>query len=355
MTAARLHRRPFVPLWVALTVLLALVAAPTVAWAVFSANNVTATASDTAGTLPTPTISAAGLGGTVTLTLGSSGGTVTPLSYTLSASPAGGTGTGGTCQSSYTGSGLASSCTYTGVASGSYSYTLAAVYNSWTRATTSNSVTVSAQFIGIGTAYNATASANNVVLGYPSGTASGDLVMVVIVNGANMSSAAPTGWTQIANPSGGASCAHGQFELQAYWHVSAGETSVTMTNIHTNAAGVSASVVAYRGILSPAVNGTILSGTSSAATTPTPALPNYTTTSANTTIFSLAAVCAANTVSLKTPNNFKQDVSTVGTPGTQGGGLGLASQRVAASGTVTSPVWQQATAVMWAYITVAFT
>jgi hypothetical protein len=359
VTGRRPRRGAVIRTLVVLATVAAVLTTSSVAWALFSAGGFGATATYTAGVLPTPSISATSVGGTVTLTMGSSGGTVTPLSYTLTSSPTGSTGTGGTCQSSYTpATSLPSSCTYTGLGSGSYTYTLTAVYNTWTRATTSNSVTISAQFVGIGTPHTATASANNVVLSYPSGTASGDLVMVVIVNGANMNSAAPTGWTQIANPSGGASCAHGQFELQAFWHVSAGETSVTMTNIHTNAVGATAWVVAYRGIPSPAVNGTVGSGTNVAATTLNP--PKY-PTSAPTTMLSVAAVCAANTLSLNSAQNFKQDVSTTSTPGTQGGGLAIASQLVPTavpllpSGGVTLPTWQQATATMWAYITVAFT
>jgi hypothetical protein len=360
VTGRRL-RRPAIRTLVVLAIVAAVLTGSATAWAVFSASGFSATATYTASVLPTPTISAASLGGTVTLTLGASGGTVTPLSYTLTASPAGGTGTGGTCLSSYTpASSLPASCTYTGVVSGSFTYTLTAVYNTWTRATTSNSVTVTAQFVGIGTPVTFTSTGNNRVLNYPSGTISGDLVMVVLVNGTNADATAPTGWTQIANPSSnstGSSCSQGHFELQAFWHVSAGETSVTMSRIQANGAGVTAWVVAYRGIPSPAVNGTIQFGTNAAAINPT--LPKYSPPSANTTLFSMVAVCAANTLSMMTANNFHQDVSTTSTPGTQGGGLGIASQRVGPStppaSPVAVPVWQQSTAVFWAYITVAFT
>lgn len=115
----------------------------TVAWALFSVNGFFATGSYTAGVLPTPSISAGISSGTVTLTLGESGGTVTPLSYTLT-TQAGGTGTGGTCLASYSGMSLPASCTYTGVTGGPFTYTLTALYNSWTQAATSGSVTGSA-------------------------------------------------------------------------------------------------------------------------------------------------------------------------------------------------------------------
>lgn len=355
MTAPRPRRRSRIRVAVVVAAIVTVIAAPA-AWAIFSAGGFSVTATDTAGVLPTPTISGTSSSSTVTLTLGSSGGNVTPLSYTLSASPTGGTGSGGTCTSTFTPP-LPASCTYTGVANGTYTYTLTAVYNGWSHAATSSAVTVSAggHIVGISSPYQATNSANNVVLNYPPGTASGDLVMVVIVNGANQNSTAPAGWTQIANPSGGAGCSKGQFEFQAFWHVSAGETSVTMSNVQTNSGGVSAWVVTYSGIPSPAVNGTIASGQSAAASTFTP--PSYTTTAANATVISMAAVCAANTLSLSVANGFSLDVSTTNTPpGGQGGGLGLASRGVPTAGAVTLPTWSQTgTAALWAYISVAFT
>jgi hypothetical protein len=122
---------------VALASVAAVLSTPAAAWALFSVNGSSATATYTAAVLPTPTISATSVSGTVTLTLTSTGGTVAPLSYTITASPAGGAGTGGTCQSSYTpASSLPSNCTYTGVAAGSYAYSLTAVYNTWTQAGT---------------------------------------------------------------------------------------------------------------------------------------------------------------------------------------------------------------------------
>jgi hypothetical protein len=343
----------------AIATVVAIIGAPA-AWAVFSATGVTFTANDTAGVLPTPSISATSSSGTVILTLGSTGGTATPLSYTISASPSAGTGTGGTCASGPWPP--PATCTDTGVASASYTYTLTAVYNSWSKAATSAPVTVSSggQFVGVGAPVTVTASTNNVTLNYPAGTVAGDLLLVVIVNGANQNSTAPSGWTQIAAPSSnsGLSCSNAQFELQAFWNVAAsGQTSVTMSSIHTNSAGATAWVIAYSGITSPVTqNGTAVSGiVTGSPSTMTPA--TFTTTAANATAISLAATCAANTQSLSTANGFTLNTATTVTPtGGQGGSLGVASESVASAGAVTSPTWSQGTGTAsWAYITTAFT
>jgi hypothetical protein len=132
------HRRSLTGALGVLLTVLALFASSVSAWALYSSSTFSATANGTAGVLPTPTISGTGLLTTVTLTLGSTGGTLQPLSYTLSVSPLGGIGTGGTCQSTYTpASTLPSTCTYTGVLPGLFTYTLTAVYNSWSKSMSS--------------------------------------------------------------------------------------------------------------------------------------------------------------------------------------------------------------------------
>jgi hypothetical protein len=359
MTRFRLRSRPAAYIAVAIAAVVAVIGAPA-AWAVFSATGITSSANDTAGVLPTPTISATSSSGTVTLTLGSTGGTATPLSYTISASPSTGTGTGGTCASASWPP--PATCTYTGVASGSYTYTLTAAYNSWSKAATSTPVTVSAggQFVGIGAPVTVTSSTNNVTVNYPAGTVAGDLLIVVVVNGANQNSTAPTGWTQIAAPSSnsGLSCSNAQFELQAFWNVAAsGQTSVTMSSIHTSSGDATAWVVAYSGLTSPVTqNGTAVSGiVTGSPVTMTPA--TFTTTATNATVISMAATCAAKTETLSTANGFTVNTATTVAPtGGQGGGLGVASESVATAGAVTSPTWSQGTgSASWAYITTAFT
>jgi hypothetical protein len=168
------------------------------------------------GSLTTPTIaSATGGAGTVALSwtpvAAPGGGTVTYY-----ATRAGGT-VGGTCPSSPTGATTATSCTDTGLSRGTYTYTVTAIWNSWTATSPSSSANVSSGALDhfsvsapanviAGTSFTVTVTAqdvaNNTVVAYggsqalsfsgpanaPSGTAPAYPASVSFSNGAGNAS-----------------------------------------------------------------------------------------------------------------------------------------------------------------------
>jgi hypothetical protein len=224
-------------------------------------------------------------------------------------------------------------------------------YNLASTSACSAAITVTvagATFGGAGPPVGLTASANNVVVGYPAGTASGDLVLLVVSNSVSQDSVAPAGWTQIANPNLGGS----SMELQAWWHKAGAETSVTMTKLQTSATGGTAWVLDYKNVTNPAVAG-ISSGTVASAASATPT--NLTTTAANATVISLVGINRARSLSLQTAQGFSLRAALSNAIG-NGNGLGVADTFAATAGSVTSPTWTEgALTSQWAYITVAFT
>ena len=204
-------------------------------------------------------------------------------------------------------------------------------------------------FAGIGTPTTVTGNTNNASVAYPTGTASGDLVLLVVVNNASQNITAPSGWTVIASPAiGGAS-----MEMQAYWRKASTETSVVVPKIATNGTGATAWVVDYKNMANPALGG-VSSGTNAAALGPV-SPTTVTTTGANTTVISLMGINLANTLSLSTANGFTARTTTTSTGGS-GRAFGVADRFVSAAGSVTPPSWAQGgLATQWAYITVAFT
>ena len=114
---------------------------PSGAEAYFTGASGSTTTSATVGTLPAPAISAATPGaGTVSLTWN-------PVSappdatVTYYVTRAGGT-VGGTCPSSAAGATTAATCTDTGLSKGSYSYTVTAIWRSWTSTSAATPVSV---------------------------------------------------------------------------------------------------------------------------------------------------------------------------------------------------------------------
>jgi hypothetical protein len=179
---------------------------------------------------------------------------------------------------------------------------------------------------------------------YPSGTASGDLVLLELVQQNNTAAPTISGWNQLGTVNKGATV-----RLTVYWRASGGETSVSLTPPANSAAWV----VRYThtgGAPTLAATATTGSGNGS----PTIDGPNVTTNATNATVISFAGIPAANTLSLSVARSFTlRNAATSSSPSTA---FGLADRFVAASGTaVTAPQWQQSgTAGDWALITGAF-
>ena len=118
--------------------LVGFMAAPAAAY--FTGTSASASASTTVGALPATTVTATAAAGTVTLTW-------TPVSAPAGATVsyyvtrAGGT-VGGNCPSSAAGATANTSCTDSGLSKGSYSYTITAIWRSWTSTSAAAPVTV---------------------------------------------------------------------------------------------------------------------------------------------------------------------------------------------------------------------
>jgi hypothetical protein len=199
-----------------------------------------------------------------------------------------------------------------------------------------------------GTATTWTASSSAQSVSYPSGTNTDDLLFLVLENTANATPPTVSGWTKIAD--------QGQtnFRFTLWWKLAAGETSVSVTP--TGSSTMTAWVVDVTRTSgyppNPAVaTATVQQGGAAASATFTPS-PNVTTNQAFATVISFAAVKAANTLSLSTPQGFTLQNQT----NSGGVALGVAIQFVPTSGgTDTSPTWSQSgTAAVWAWATVAF-
>lgn len=205
-------------------------------------------------------------------------------------------------------------------------------------------------FAAIGPPSTVSNSTNNVVVGYPTGTAQNDLVLLVVVNSASQNaSVGSSGWTLIAGPNLGGS----GMELQAWWHVAGTESSVTLSQLQANASGASAWVIDYKNVPSPATAGAS-SGTASSASAVAPSA--VTTTSANALVISLVAINVAHQLTLSTSQGFTARAATTVNSPSPGSGLAVADQFVPTAGSVPAPTWAEATsASQWAYITVAFT
>jgi hypothetical protein len=231
-------------------------------------------------------------------------------------------------------------------------YTPTDTYNLTSTSACSAAITVTAAggtYSGAGAPVTVTSSTKDLAIPYPAGTASGDLMLLVVVNNASQDSKVNTsGWTLIDSPAlGGAN-----MEMQAWWHTAgAAESSATM-EIKTNSNGATAWILDYKNMSSPALNA-FTSGTSSSASSLTPT--TLTTTAGNTTVISLAGINAARTLSLATPQGFAFRASLQNSTGS-GRALGVADRYAAPAGAVSSPTWTQgATTSQWAWITVAFT
>jgi hypothetical protein len=293
------------------------------------------------------------------------GATIT--SVTITQSPTGGSGCTGLAVT-------ATTCTLTGLSpSTTYTWTVNYFDNGWQAVTTTSATTQASggTFGGLGAATCLTNSQNNAVVNYPTGAATGDLVILVVANNTNQladfsQGGDSTGWTEVATPSGSGGPTtyppgpSNNQRLQVFWHVVvAGETSVTL-RMQTNSSGVCGWVIDYKGVPSPITqnpNPTTTFGSSTAATTLTPG--TFTTAAANSLVLNFTEVTAATVTAptLSTANGFTRDVGTTAQPaaGQPSMGLSVGSRNVAATGAVTSPTWSNTASVPWAYVTAAWT
>lgn len=282
------------------------------------------------------------------------GATIT--NWTITQSPAGGTGCGG--------SQPANPCSVTGLASSTaYTWTLAYFVGGWQALTTTTATTSASggTFGTISSPLCTTNSINNAIVNYPSGTASGDLVLLMVANNAQQSAdfaagGNSTGWTAVSTAAGyppNQNGSIGQQELQVFWHIAGTETSVNF-RLLTNSRGGCGWVIDYKNVPSPALTGTTVFGTADNTASLTQAA--FTTTAPNSLVISFAEITASTPAAptLGTANGYTSRFATTALPNV-GMGLSIADRVVGTAGSVTAPVWTEAANSQWAYITVAFT
>jgi len=278
----------------------------------------------------------------VTLSIGTNpaGGALSCAANPLSSS--GGVATFAGCKISKTGSG----------------YTLVASSPGLASATSiAFSVTASPmEFSAVGIPASTTSNAT-VVVNYPAGTSTNDLLVLVEINSSGGNTATPTGWTLVVNES---TNTPSKFGIKVWTRLSAGESSVNLA-MKASAAGSTAWVTRYtRSSGYPpdptTATATVRSGVSGAAATFTPT-PDLTTNAASATVITFTAVRSSNTLSLASPQSFGLRFTQTATPiGGQGVSIGIADSLQAANpATPTSPTWAQSgTAAQWAWATIAW-
>ena len=196
----------------------------------------------------------------------------------------------------------------------------------------------------------------NVVVPYPTGTRSGDVLLLVSVSGRNKSPTTPTGWSELVSRGvSGASSAH----LYVAWRVADASTSVTL-DPQANGVGASTRIINYGQVNGNNTNpviatSNIVAGTSPASTTFT-SPSDIVTDASNAVVVSIVATNGATSLAMSTPKGFALRVSANSTPGSGSVSLGVADTNVAATGgPVASPTWTQSgTPQTWIHATVAF-
>ncbi len=325
-----------------------------------SPSTVTATTSKQATTTTlsalTPTTATAGTGFSATATVTGNAGYGTPAGTATLSLYAGSTCAGAPAYTSAAQT-LTGGATTTTLhpALGTYSwratYTPTDTVNLTSTSACSAPVTVTAAgatYAGAGAPVTVTSSSSNVVVPYPAGTATGDLMLLVVVNNATQTSTvSSSGWNVVDNAGLGGS----GMQITAWWHAAGAETSVTLASLKTNSDGATAWVLDYKNAGTPALAG-VSSGTASSASALTPT--GLTTTAPDTTVISLVGINTAAALSLQTPQGFAARASLQNATGV-GRTLGVADRFAATAGSLTPPTWTEgATASQWAYITVAF-
>ena len=209
-------------------------------------------------------------------------------------------------------------------------------------------------YLAAGSDVSSTGTSINVP--YPTGTQSGDVLLLVSVSGRNKAPTTPTGWNQLVSQGiGGSSSSY----LFVAWRVADAGTSVTL-DPQANGSGASTRIVNYGrtngNSATPVVaTSSVVSGTATASTTFTPPT-NVVTNASNAVVVSIMATNGATSPSLATSMGFTLRLSNNSTPGSGSVSIGLADTNVAMSGSsVSSPTWSQTgTSQAWLFATVAF-
>ena len=196
----------------------------------------------------------------------------------------------------------------------------------------------------------------NIVVPYPDGTRSGDILLLISVSGRNKSPVTPTGWTSLVSRGvGGASSAH----LYVAWRVADASGSVSF-DPQANGVGASTRIINYgrmNGNISNPIVATsnTVSGTSPASTTFT-SPSDVVTNASNAVAVSIVATNGATSPTLSTSRGFTLRASANSTPGSGSVSLGVADTNVASTGApAPSPTWSQSgTPQTWVHATVAF-
>lgn len=209
-------------------------------------------------------------------------------------------------------------------------------------------------FASIGPVATATSTSPITVL-YPSGTAPGDVLMLVERSARVANIVAPTGWTELVS----AKVGYTQSTLFLAWRVADAATSVSfqpkansdgsatwIIRYRRTTGNVSTPVFAAAAVATEAANPSATFGVSTALVTNTN----------NATIVSLATILATNPLSLAVANSFGFRDATTATSGIGFFALGVADLAGVANGTSTlGPTWAQSgTPGAWHLVTVAF-
>jgi hypothetical protein len=209
-------------------------------------------------------------------------------------------------------------------------------------------------YAATGTASTRT-STGTMTVAYPTATVTNDLLLLVVVNAANLASTPSTGWTLLADVPATSPKA---FRLTVWWRLANGESTVALTT-QTTTDGASAWAVRYRRPsgyppLPSTATANVRTGTSNPGVSFTPT-PDLTTSQPGAVVLSIVAAREANPLSLLTTQGFNRVTSTTSTPG-QGVALGVANRQVPLSGSTTlSPTWSRSgSAGQWAFATAAF-
>jgi hypothetical protein len=218
--------------------------------------------------------------------------------------------------------------------------------------------------VGLGTATNWTGGTHaKKSVAYPSGTVSGDIVILVVVG--NQEPGPATAITPSATWHGGDLGAGHANHGNVWWRVAGSETHVTVTPSNHDGSSV-AWVIAYNpvsGVTTTVATTTTCSGpgggkyscgySSGATVTLTPTMVKTKATTTHNIEISIAVVSHANTLSLSTTKTFTLEKTTKDT--TTGDTIGVADKTVPKTTTPTAPTWKQTgTAADWVWVTLAF-
>jgi hypothetical protein len=217
--------------------------------------------------------------------------------------------------------------------------------------TPSPSPSQSPRFEAIGPAATRTSSGSVTVV-YPSGTQTGDLLLLVQANAADQAITTPGDWQLLADQR---ARSPQQFRFTIWWRTAGSESSV-LVSVNTNSSGTTLWVARFAAVAgAPAIvpaHAIVQQGTSPDGLTLTPS-PDVTTT-APSTVVSIVASRAATSLSLAAPRDFQLGGTATQNLGGVGRTIGIAESVVTSASTPASPTWAQNVEAQWAWATVAF-